>query len=165
MRNNLFNQMLLRKYADKFKPTHKQKLTILEYVEKVENGDFEGEERNYINFFDMILKDVLGYTRDDVDSHSRVDDGPGRVEFALQSGKDRFMVVELKGQNVDLDKKQTRQSDTKTPIDQAFGLLLFIWERWNGSFSLTMMSLGSIIIMRRQSIYHLMHVILEMKIC
>lgn len=122
MKNNLFNQTLLKKYSQKFKPTHKQKEIIREYIEKVENGDFEGETKNYFNFFDMILKEVLGYTRDNIDPDSKMDDGPGRVEFALQKdNSDRFMVVELKGQKVDLDKKQTRQADTRTPFDQALG--------------------------------------------
>jgi hypothetical protein len=30
--------------------------------------------------------------------------------------------VELKGQNTDLDKKQTHRSDGRSPVDQAFGV-------------------------------------------
>lgn len=48
----------------------------------------------------------------------------GRSEFVLKSGQNKFMVVELKGQATDLDKKQPRQSDTRTPVDQAFGLAI-----------------------------------------
>lgn len=129
MWNNLFNQSLLKKYAKKFKITHRQKETILKYLSKLENNEFEGETRNYINFFDMILKDVLGYNRENIDYDSKVDDGSSRVEFALKSkDKNRFMVVELKGQKVDLDKKQSRQGDTRTPVDQAFGYAIHMGE-------------------------------------
>lgn len=42
MIDDLFNQTLLKKYAEKFKPTYKQKETIREYIEKVQNGEFMG---------------------------------------------------------------------------------------------------------------------------
>lgn len=63
MQNNLFNQTLLKKYAKKFKPAHKQKEIIREYIENVQNGDFKAETKNYINFYDIILKEILGYGR------------------------------------------------------------------------------------------------------
>ena len=50
-----------------------------------------------------------------------MDDGVGRSEFVLKSNDKRFMVVELKGQGIDLDKKQTHRNYTRSPVDQAFG--------------------------------------------
>lgn len=121
MKNTLFNQTLLKKYAKKFKPTYKQKETIREYIKMVEDGEFKAETKNYINFYDIILKEILGYERENVSFDEKVDDGIGRSEFVLKSGNNKFMVVELKGQDTDLDKKQTRKTDTRTPVDQAFG--------------------------------------------
>ena len=51
MKNDLFNQTLLKKYSKKFKPTHKQKEAIREYIKKVENRDFKAETKNYINVY------------------------------------------------------------------------------------------------------------------
>jgi hypothetical protein len=121
MKNDLFNETLLKKYSAKFKLTHKQKENVREYVEMIEKEKFKGETQNYLNFYDMILKDILGYERANVNFDQKVDDGAGRSEFVLKSGNKKFMVVELKGQGTDLDKKQSRQTDTRTPVDQAFG--------------------------------------------
>ena len=57
----------------------------------------------------------------------KMDDGVGRSEFVLKSGDKRFMVVELKGQGVNLDKKQTHRNDTRSPMDQAFGYCYTHW--------------------------------------
>ena len=111
LRNILLNSSLLIN----------KKRHVREYVEMIEKGEFKGETQNYLNFYDMILKDILGYERANVNFDQKVDDGAGRSEFVLKSGNKKFMVVELKGQGTDLDKKQSRQSDTRTPVDQAFG--------------------------------------------
>lgn len=121
MKNDLFNETLLKKYSDNFTLSHNQKEAVREYVEMIEMDQFKGETHNYLNFYDMILKDILGYERTNVNFDQKVDDGAGRSEFVLKSGNKKFMVVELKGQGTDLDKKQTRKSDTRTPVDQAFG--------------------------------------------
>lgn len=98
MQNDLFNQTLLKKYVNKFKPTYKQKETIMEYIKKIEKGEFKAETKNYINFYDIILKEVLEYERDNVSFDEKVDDGTGRSEFVLKSGDKKFMAVELKSQ-------------------------------------------------------------------
>ena len=121
MQNNLFNQTLLKKYAKKFKLTHKQKEIIGEYIGKIENREFKAETKNYINFYEYILKEMLGYSTENIGFDEKVDDGVGRSEFVLKEGNNKFMVVELKGQDTNLDKKQIRKSDTRTPVDQAFG--------------------------------------------
>jgi hypothetical protein len=101
MENSLFNQSLLRKYSQNFNPTHKQKEIIREYVREVEYGLFKGETRNYLKFYDLILKGLLCYDLENVNFDEKMDDGIGRSEFILKSGDKRFMVVELKGQGID----------------------------------------------------------------
>ena len=66
MWNGLFNQSLLRKYSKEFKPTYRQKELVREYVQQVENGLFKGETRNYLKFYDLILKGLLGYGLENV---------------------------------------------------------------------------------------------------
>ena len=84
-----------------------------------------------------------------------MNDGVGRSEFVLKSGAKRFMVVELKGQGVDLDKKQTHRNYTRSPVDQAFGYAIHTGGvEW--IFSLIIMNLDCIITTRRPITYLLM---------
>lgn len=120
MKNDLFNQTLLDEYSNQFKPTYKQKETIREYIEKVEKGEFKAETKNYINFYDIILKEILGYERDNVSFDEKVDDGAGRSEFVLKKGDTKFMVVELKGQGVDLEKVDVKSRKNYTLLKNEF---------------------------------------------
>jgi tRNA1(Val) A37 N6-methylase TrmN6 len=87
----------------------------------MDQGQFEAETKNYIYFYEVWLKDILGY---DLDENVLVDEkeehGRGKSEFILKSGDKKFMVVELKDQKTDLDKPQNRFNDKRTPVDQAF---------------------------------------------
>ena len=121
MQNHLFNQALLKKYSTEFKLNpHKHDL-LKEYINKVEAGDLKSETKNYLYFYDVILKDILGYKREDVLFDEKGDEGAGRSEFVLKSDDKKFMVIEIKGQGIDLDKRQSGRSDNKSPVEQAFG--------------------------------------------
>jgi hypothetical protein len=121
MKNDLFNQTLLRKYSKDFKLTLTKHELILKHIQKMDQGQFEAETKNYIYFYEVWLKDILGY---DLDENVLVDEkeehGRGKSEFILKSGDKKFMVVELKDQKTDLDKPQNRVNDKRTPVDQAF---------------------------------------------
>lgn len=121
--NKLFNKSLMKKYAkDKaFKLTVKKHSLIKEHIEKVEKGEFKSEVSSYLYFYDF-LKDILGYDREEnILFDEKEDIGLGKSEFALKSAnKKKFMVIELKDQDTDLDKKQNRPGDKRTPVDQAF---------------------------------------------
>ena len=121
MKNDLFNQTLLRKYSKNFKLTLSKHELILKHIQKMDQGQFEAETKNYIYFYEVWLKDILGY---DLDENVLVDEkeehGRGKSEFILKSGDKKFMVVELKDQKTDLDKPQNRVNDKRTPVDQAF---------------------------------------------
>lgn len=124
MKNNLFNKSLLKKYAKKkaFElsvPIHDFLKT---HAEKVENNDFKAERSSYLYFYDF-LKEILGYDRDEnILFEDKEAIGRGKVEFVLKSTdpEHKFMVIELKDQNTDLDKPQTRANDKRSPVDQAF---------------------------------------------
>jgi len=121
MRNDLFNQMLLKKYGKKFKLTPSKHDLIKDYLSKLDSGVFKSETKNYLRFYDIILKGLLEYPGENVLFDEKEDTGTGKSEFVLQSDDKKFMIIELKGQGIDLDKKQSSRSDTKSPVEQAFG--------------------------------------------
>ncbi|EKF86936.1 Eco57I restriction-modification methylase domain-containing protein [Methanobacterium formicicum] len=121
MENHLFNQTLLKKYSKSYNLNPTKHDLLKEYISKIDRGDFKSETKNYLNFYDIILKGILGYKREDVLFDEKGDVGTGRSEFVLTSKDKKFMVIELKGQGIDLDKRQSGRSDNKSPVEQAFG--------------------------------------------
>lgn len=121
MENDLFNLTLMKKHSKKFKLTPTKHSLLKEYINKVEKDDFKSETKNYLYFYDVILKGILGYKREDVLFDEKGDVGTGRSEFVLKSDEKKFMVIELKGQGIDLDKRQSGRADNKSPVEQAFG--------------------------------------------
>lgn len=121
MQNDLFNMVMLKKFSNKFKLTPSIHEMVKRYLSKLESGDFKSETKNYLYFYDVVLKSILGYNREDVLFDEKEDQGVGKSEFVLQADGKKFMIIELKGQGVDLDKKQKGRSDNKSPVEQAFG--------------------------------------------
>lgn len=94
---------------------------IKEHLSKLENGDFKSETSNYLYFYETILKEILGYNlQENILFDEKEEVGRGKSEFVLKNGDKKFMVVELKGSDSDLDKPQNRANDKRTPVDQAF---------------------------------------------
>ena len=121
MKNDLFNQTLLRKYSKDFTLTPSKHDLLVKHIEKLEQSQFEAETKNYIYFYEVWLKDILGYDlEDNILFDEKEGEGRGKSEFILKSGDKKFMVVELKDQKTDLDKPQNRVNDKRTPVDQAF---------------------------------------------
>jgi type I restriction-modification system DNA methylase subunit len=121
MKNDLFNQTLLRKYSKDFNLTPSKHDLIVKHIEKLEQGQFEAETKNYIYFYEVWLKGILGYDlEDNILFDEKEGEGRGKSEFILKSGDKKFMVVELKDQKTNLDKPQNRINDKRTPVDQAF---------------------------------------------
>ncbi len=121
MKNDLFNQTLLKKYSKNFKLTPSKHDLIKDYLSKLDSGVFKSETKNYLRFYDIILKGLLEYPSENVLFDEKEDTGTGKSEFVLQSDDKKFMIIELKGQGIDLDKKQSSRSDNKSPVEQAFG--------------------------------------------
>lgn len=120
--NNLFNKSLMKKYANEraFQLNVTKHNLIKTHIEKIENGEFKSEVSSYLYFYDF-LKYILGYDREEnILFDEKEDTGRGKSEFALKSGDKKFMVIELKDQDTDLDKPQNRLGDKRSPVDQAF---------------------------------------------
>ncbi|MBZ2166635.1 Eco57I restriction-modification methylase domain-containing protein [Methanobacterium spitsbergense] len=121
MKNNLFNQDSIKKYTNNFILTEQKQKRLKRYIERVQNNEFKGETKGYPAFL-KFLEDILDYEEDKhISFDDNVDIGSDRVEFALKDNDGKFMVIELKGQNADLDKPQNRANDKRTPVEQAFG--------------------------------------------
>ena len=123
--NTLFNQPLMNKYIKKydkqFTAKHSQKEALNSWIKKLEKGDLKDEVANYGRFSRMILETILGYDyEENIEENVKEDYGRGLSEFALKKGNKKFMVIELKGSDADLDKPQNRVNDKRTPVDQAF---------------------------------------------
>lgn len=120
MYNDLFNQTLIKKYSSQFKLSPSKHDIIKEWVGKLEKGELESERSNHPVFQNMILMGVLGYNLDDIEYEKKEGEGLGRPDFVLKDNNKEFMVIELKGQKVNLDKGQMGRADNKTPVKQAF---------------------------------------------
>jgi len=123
--NSLFNQHLMdkyiRKYKNEFKLTHSRKNALLKWKKLLDDGELKNEESNYGNFSHIILEELLGYVHyNDIKEHKKVDYGMGRSEFIIYKNKEKFMVIELKGANNDLDKPQAGRKDNLSPVEQGF---------------------------------------------
>jgi len=123
--NSLFNQHLMdkyiRKYKKEFRLSHSRKKSLLKWKKKLDNGESKEEVANYGNFSRIILEALLGYDYEvDIKENKGTDYGSGRSEFILYKDKKKFMVIELKGSNTDLDKPQSHRKDNVTPVKQGF---------------------------------------------
>jgi len=111
----------LKRYKKELNLTHSKKEAVLKWIKKLEKGELKEEVANYINFSHIILEDILGYDyEEDILSNVKEDYGRGLSEFALKKDGKKFLVIELKGSDTDLDKPQHRVNDKRTPVDQAF---------------------------------------------
>jgi hypothetical protein len=69
----------------------------------------------------LILETILDYDyEENIEENVKEDYGRGFSEFAIKKDGKKFMVIELKGSETDLDKPQQRKNDKRTPVDQAF---------------------------------------------
>jgi hypothetical protein len=123
--NNLFNQPLMDKYIRKYKKelslSHSRKESVLKWIKKLEKGELKEEVSNYGNFSRIILEDILDYDyEENIVENVKEQYGRGLSEFAIEKDNKKFMVIELKGSDSNLDKPQNRKADKRTPVDQAF---------------------------------------------
>ncbi|KAF0239136.1 MAG: hypothetical protein FD181_521 [Prolixibacteraceae bacterium] len=108
---------------------------ISKYIKAIESGRIERtkEEAIQADFLNKFFGDLLGYDYNDPKlwnlekENKSVTDGTkadGALGFFAMDGKnieaDVRAVVELKDALTDLDKPQNRQSDRRTPVEQAF---------------------------------------------
>ena len=114
----LFDERELIKKSQNIEVSELQKESTLKWIEKIKNKELIDEERNYNNFSDYILKNILNYSTEDILANEPVPNGGGNVEFCLKNDENKiFCLIELKGQNADLDKKQSG-GYSKRPTEQ-----------------------------------------------
>lgn len=91
----------------------------------------KNEEQLQTDFLNDIFGDILGYTYKRGEAETNLEkeektelDGQkpdGILGFFNEKGKDVRVIIELKDQKTDLDKKQNRATDKRSPVEQAFG--------------------------------------------
>ncbi len=87
------------------------------WITRLENNELINEENNYLNFFEIILEDLLGYTLNDIKYENNIGKEGHPVEFTLKKDDEDFVVVELKGTTYkDLTK---RKNGRFSPVEQA----------------------------------------------
>lgn len=124
MKNTLLNNSEIRRVASNIDISNKVFPIIEEWNELLKEKKLKGEVKNYLKFYDKILKGILGYTEADIKFEESIEN-IGRVEFVLLNGIGKlYCVIEVKGQNISLDSRQTRKNDKRTPIEQAFSYAL-----------------------------------------
>ena len=78
----------------------------------LKNGDLVDEIQNYGRFQDIILRQLLGYSIDDIKTNY-VTEGSQSVEFVLfNKDNDAYVAIELKGSNEDLNKYRNHKNET-----------------------------------------------------
>jgi hypothetical protein len=129
MKYDLFNKSLIKESASNIHLSS-EKLNILnKYIEKAKNTKFKQEVPNYKYFLDWILQELLDYDIDDIEFENPITGTRNRVEFALKDDSGNiFMIIEVKGQGTNLDKKQS--GSDKTPIEQAAGYAFHERIKW-----------------------------------
>ena len=117
--NNLFNEQLFKKYLDDIEITEEQQDFLSLWNQKLGNGELIPETPNYHHFENIFLNNLLGYDSiTDILTDDKEISGSGKSEFKLKRNDEVFMIIELKGSNVNLDK--TRNDKNETPVDQVF---------------------------------------------
>lgn len=92
--NNLFNDKRMEEYINKYKDNlilnSKAKDAIKIWVEKLDNNKLEDEVANYLNFFEYILEDLLGYPITDIKHELNIGNEGRPVEFTLKKRRYRL---------------------------------------------------------------------------
>lgn len=91
----------------------------------------KNEEQLQTDFLNDIFGDILGYTYKRGEEETNLEkeektelDGQkpdGILGFFNSENKDCRVIIELKDQKTDIDKKQNRATDKCSPVEQAFG--------------------------------------------
>jgi len=117
--NNLFNEQLFNKYLNDIEISQNQLDLLNLWNQKLTNGELIAETSNYHYFEKVFLNKLLGYdTFTDILADDKEISGSGKSEFKLKRNNEVFMIIELKGSNINLDK--SRNNKNETPVDQVF---------------------------------------------
>jgi len=110
MENTLFNETTVRRMVSETKLTTKQKKASQEWLDLIERGELMKEKLGYLKFYDIILKDLLGY-----DNIKHEKEG---VEFSYEKDGRSVVRIETKGMDTkDLFLPQKRANE-ESPVQQ-----------------------------------------------
>lgn len=130
MKYNLFNKNLIIEKASDIEISPEKQDILDSYIKKVKNEEFVDEVPNYPFFYEYILRNLLGYNIEEIPFEKPTGETRKRVEFALKDIEENrcHMVIELKGQGTDLDKKQS--GTNITPVEQALEYAFHEKSKW-----------------------------------
>lgn len=106
MENNLFSNGIFDELVDKHDTLLEiddvKMNAVQKWAQMLKNGELTDEISNYGNFQDIILRQLLGYSIDDIKTNYSTE-GKESIEFAL-TNKDNevYVAIELKGSDADL---------------------------------------------------------------
>jgi hypothetical protein len=92
-----------KKYGKNIKIQHRHKEALNRWYEKYEAWKLKDETKNYINFQEIILKELLGY-KNDIDFEFGYSLDNRNVEFMIMKNDEPYIPIELKGTDINLDK-------------------------------------------------------------
>jgi type I restriction-modification system DNA methylase subunit len=108
--NTLFNDKTIKRLTSDTNLTAKQKKASQEWLSLMEKGELMKEKQGYLKFYDIILKDLLGY-----DNIKHEKEG---VEFTYEKDKKSIVRIEAKGMSTkDLFLPQKRARE-ESPVQQ-----------------------------------------------
>ncbi len=110
MENSLFNEKTIKRLVENIKPNNKQKESAQLWLDLMEKNELVKEKEGYLKFYDIILKELLGY-----DNIKHEKEG---VEFSYEKEGKSIVRIEAKGMNTkDLFAPQKRVNP-ESPVQQ-----------------------------------------------
>lgn len=111
MENSLFNDKTIQNLSENTPINPKQKKSAKIWLDLMDKGELKNEKKNYLKFYDIILRDLLGY--DDIKFEEN------NVEFTYVRNGKRMIRIETKGMDTkDLFKKQIHRTNPESPVEQ-----------------------------------------------
>ena len=116
MENNLFSKgifdELVNKHDNILEIDDVKRNAVQKWGKMLKNGELTDETLNYGNFQDIILRQLLGYSIDDIKTNYTTE-GNESIEFALTNkDNDVYVAIELKGSDADLSKYRNHKKET-----------------------------------------------------
>ena len=112
---SLFSHKTIAKKCEDIDITDNQKKSALKWIDMIEKGKLDDEKSNYINFYQIILHDILGYDENDIKYEKN------NVEFQIIDGVGKtILCCEIKGtriKNLSANQHYSKK-ELRTPINQ-----------------------------------------------
>ena len=112
--NLLFNPKVVEQLSQSVKITKDQNDAAVKWLKFLDDDELEMEEKNYPRFQQYILKDILGYSVDDMDYEQN------NIEYQIKNSEQKSVIcIEVKGTlTKDLWAPQPGRTLSPSPVDQ-----------------------------------------------